>query len=411
MHISMSIEYQLKDKLRDDTASNNKGRLVFLILSSMLIMMGAAAIAPALPAISAHFSDYPETVIAMIITLPPLAIVLTGWLVGIVCDHVRKVRLLIVSLVLFALLGSSGVYISSLEMILAGRALLGIVIAGIMTTTTTLISKYYSDQERIRVLGYQSAAMCIGAIVLDISGGLLASFGWRETFLIYLIALPFIPGVILTMKEPEREGIEFKNANTPGTNDKISGIPLSQISLIYIAAFSVMLIFYTLPTKLPYLLQSGGITSTIISGALLGIPSVFSFFSALSCSKIYIYFKRETIISLGFSLNAIGFLIIGTIANNFFLICGLMLVGIGQGLLYPTLTGWLSHISPANRYGTLFGFYSVFFYLGESLSGFVAQPLIDMNGTYNSVFIFDGIYSIMIAAVFALLVIGAVSHD
>ena len=40
-----------------------------------------------------------------------------------------------ISLALFALFGSSGAYLSSLEMILVGRALLGIAIAGIMTTT------------------------------------------------------------------------------------------------------------------------------------------------------------------------------------------------------------------------------------------------------------------------------------
>lgn len=338
----MDTTDHFRNKQRDNTAKSHRGRLVFLILASMMTMMGAAAVAPALPGISAYFSDYPETVIAMIITLPSLAIVLTGWLVGMICDRAGKVKTLVISLALFAIFGSSGAYLSSLEMVLAGRTLLGIAIAGIMTTTTTLISEYYSGAERARVFGFQSAAMGVGAIILEISGGVLASFGWRETFLIYLIALLFIPGVILTMKEPKRGDIVTEKTNDPGTKDKVASLPLGQISLIYLSIFSVMLMFYTLPTKLPYLLQSSGIISTVIIGGLLGIPGFFSAFSSFSCSRFSFYFSRQTIISSGFLLIASGFLIIGTISNLTFLICGLIMIGIGQGFLLPTLVNWLS---------------------------------------------------------------------
>lgn len=57
-------------------------------------------------------------------------------------------------------------------------------------------------------------------------------------------------------------------------------------------------------------------------------------------------------------------------------------------------------------YGTLYGIYSVFFYLGQFLSGFVAQPLIDMSGTYYTVFIFEGVYGIIMAVIFAFIIFG-----
>lgn len=87
-----------------------------------------------------------------------------------------------------------------------------------------------------------------------------------------------------------------------------------------------------------------------------------------------------------------------------------MLVGTGQGLLLPTLVGWLSEIAPAKRYGTLYGIYSVFFYLGQFVSGFVSQPIIDISGTYQMVFTLGGLYSIMMTAVFVFLIFGKKVH-
>lgn len=400
----MSFLNIFKDERKKHTSGN--GKLVFLILSSMMTLMGGAAVAPALPKISAYFAGYPETSVAMIITLPSLAIVLTGWLVGMICDRTGKVRLLAIFLAVFALLGVSGAYLGSLELILVGRTLLGIAIAGIMTTTTALISEYYSGSERVRAIGYQSAAMGFGAIVLEISGGFLASFGWRETFLIYLIALLFIPGVFLTMEEPKKDTRVSKMAEGPGADGGASRLPFGTLSAIYIAIFSIMLIFYTLPTKLPYLLLDDGITSTVITGALLGIPGLVIVFSSLSCSRLYSRFSRQTVIAAGFFIAALGFFVIGLVSNLAPVVCGLVCIGIGQGFVITTLVNWLCSVAPASRCGTLFGVYSMFLYLGQFVSAFAAQPLIDAGGTYAAVFLFDGIYGVVIAAAFAFFAVG-----
>ena len=43
------------------------------------------------------------------------------------------------------------------------------------------------ERPATRVLGYQAAAMGIGVLILEASGGLLAGISWRAAFLIYLI--------------------------------------------------------------------------------------------------------------------------------------------------------------------------------------------------------------------------------
>ena len=74
----------------------------------MLILMGGAAVAPALPEIGMVFPQYDSFVINLIISLPSLAIVLAGLVIGALADRLGKVRVLLVSLALFGVAGVSG---------------------------------------------------------------------------------------------------------------------------------------------------------------------------------------------------------------------------------------------------------------------------------------------------------------
>jgi len=74
----------------------------------MMILMGGAAVAPALPLISQAFPDASETLISLIITLPALAIALTGFFIGALSDKFGKVPVLVASIAVFTIAGSSG---------------------------------------------------------------------------------------------------------------------------------------------------------------------------------------------------------------------------------------------------------------------------------------------------------------
>ena len=126
------------------------------MLSAMMILMGGAAIAPALPLIAQAFPDAPEYLISLIVTLPSLAIALTGIFIGALSDRIGKIKVLVASIAIFTIAGSSGYYLTSIYALLVGRFILGIGIAGITCTTSSLIPCYYEGVTRTRVLGYQA---------------------------------------------------------------------------------------------------------------------------------------------------------------------------------------------------------------------------------------------------------------
>lgn len=53
---------------------------------------------------------------------------------------------------------------------------MGLSVAGIMTTATTLIADYYTGSVRARFLGLQSASMALGGVVFLSVGGFLADY-------------------------------------------------------------------------------------------------------------------------------------------------------------------------------------------------------------------------------------------
>ena len=71
-----------------------KVTLVAILLSSMLILMGGAAVAPALNDIKLAFPGQ-DFLTSLIITLPSLAVALVGYAVGIAADRYGKVKVLL----------------------------------------------------------------------------------------------------------------------------------------------------------------------------------------------------------------------------------------------------------------------------------------------------------------------------
>ncbi len=60
-------------------------------------------------------------------------------------------------------------------MILCGRALLGLSVAGVIVSATTLIADYYIGTARASFMGLQAAFMGLGGVLFLSTGGLWLS--------------------------------------------------------------------------------------------------------------------------------------------------------------------------------------------------------------------------------------------
>jgi MFS family permease len=339
-----------------------------LLLISSLTVMAGATIAPSLPTMQEHFKDVENAAlwVRLVLTLPSLFIVFGSPIAGLVVDRFGRKTLLIASLSLYGLAGTSGYIFDSLFYLLIGRAFLGLAVAGIIVPATTLITDYYKGDSRAAFLGLQAAFMGLGSVVFLLLGGFLADQNWRSPFLIYLFAWLLVPLVIWAIPEPQRSKIT--NSNTP------AAFPFTLLAFIYGVGLLTQIIFYLIPVQLPFYLKELAQTNATQSGIAIALITLFSAGASFLYGRIKKRMGFFTVLILAFGLIGIGYSIIG-IQIYALVFVGLAIAGMGLGLLMPDLNLWIvSEVSDTAK-GKALGGSSTFSFLGQFLSPFVAQPI------------------------------------
>ena len=134
-----------------------------------------------------------EFLTKLVLTLPTLFIAGSAPFAGKFIDKHGRIKLFMVSLVAYAITGSSGFFLDGLYQILAGRALLGITIGILMTITMTLVGDYFEGEERRKFIGLQVAFISFGGVLfISIGGFLRVMHHWRVP------ALPITPSTPLS---------------------------------------------------------------------------------------------------------------------------------------------------------------------------------------------------------------------
>lgn len=371
-----------------------------LLLVSSLTVMSGATIAPALPSMQAHFADVAnvEFWIRFVLTVPALFIVLAAPLAGLIVDRSGRRKLLLPSMVLYAIAGSSGLYLESLGAILAGRALLGVAVAGVMTTATTLIADYYEGTARAQVMGWQAAFMSFGGMIFLIGGGLLAETGWRWPFAVYLFSLLLVPIAIITLPEPGGNQTDINDAKLPA--DDVGKNSFKLLGFIYGVLLFGSTVFYFIPLQIPFYLERMTGAGPSVSGMAIAVSTLFGMLTSFTYGRIRSRLGYVAILGLNFGLMGAGYVLIGTATTMLPILAGLALNGLGMGLMYPNLSFWLTSETAAAIRGRAVAGFTTAIFSGQFISPLANQPFVEMIGL-GAMFWATG----LVLAVFALIVI------
>ena len=382
--------------------------LAVLLIASMLILMGGAAVAPALPVISAAFPNESEFVVSLIISIPSLGVAVFGFLVGIAADRIGKVRTLIFSLAVFTVCGVSAYFLSDMNAILIGRFLLGLGMAGIGVTTTALITEYYSGPEMVKIVGLQSAAMGIGTMCLEIGGGFLAELGWREPFLIYLIGLVAFFGTILALREPQKRQGPGAIVERPVPTDWKRAV-----AVCYLSIFVMQILMFMYPAKIGYYVNEylDVENGSMMSGVFLAFYGIFNAVACVLHPRIAERFDRPTRLALCYLCFMAGGVLMWGVHNIFTIMIAFTLSGIGLGFGIPTVVNWLATITNPKTSGKIMGGYTMMLNLGIFSTSFLLNPILALMGgpnEYAGMYLFGALMSFILMV--AMMVYRPVYH-
>ncbi|MBC2578862.1 MFS transporter [Clostridium sp. DJ247] len=300
-------------------------KLAILSLSLLTVMSGAA-VAPALGIISRYFSDVNPVFIKMILTLPAFFIIPFTLISGKLVSRLNKKTIVIIGLCLYILGGIGGGFARTIYELLFFRAILGIGVGLIMPLSTGLIADFFTNEERIKMIGYSAAVNNLGGIIATLASGLLAAISWRYSFGVYFMGVLVFLLVIFALPEPERKAeIQTEKSSLSKNVFKMA-----------FSGFIITIIFYTVPTNLSLFLTNEGIGGAGTSGVMISLMTFSSFLLGMSFSKIINYLQKSTVI---FSLTSllIGFLLLSLANSIYIVVLGVIFIGAGLGILMPLI--------------------------------------------------------------------------
>ncbi len=371
------------------TKNNHKNIQISLLFIATLGVMSGITIVSSLPLMSKTFSDIPniEFLSKLMLTIPSIIIALFAPIAGHIVDKFGRLKPLYIGIILFVVGGSSGFYLENFYTILVGRAILGFGVALIMTSSTALIGDYFDELSRHKFMSLQGMIVGVGGIVFIMLGGLLAQMHWSYPFLIYIAPLLFLPFIIKSLYEPKihihtEDDSEIKTSLYP----------------VYITGFFAMVLFYMMPTQLPYLIVNtlGGEPQTI--GFVISTAMAFNALTSMQYAKIKAKFTYLQIYSITFLLFGIGLLVMsqaGSIAQLYY---STIFIGMAFGLLLVNTNSWFLSKVHASQRGKASGILASSFFLGQFSSPLIFEPIVSAYGI-QILFLLVGIVSLFVSLV------------
>ena len=351
---------------------------LILLLGSCLPVMATVLIAPVLPQIMQHFSGVPnaEALVPLALTIPALVIGLLAPIAGMVVDRIGRKRLLLASMVLYAVFGTAPLYLETLPAIIASRAGVGMAEAIIMTVCTSLIADYFSGAQRERYLAQQTMWASISATLFFGIGGALGESGWRTPFWMYTAALLLLPAMAIMLWEPRPDNAAQASGGTAAPKRVF---PLKAVLGICAITFFSAIMFYTLPVHMGFVLNAIGVTSPAKIGMATAIGSVATVIGAIAFRRLTA-FGVPNCLAMAFGTLAAGFLIVSKADDFNAVVIGAVFHGFGAGLVLPTVLTWLMRQLSFEQRGRGSGAFMASFFIGQFVSPLIVLGLSKLLG-------------------------------
>jgi MFS family permease len=163
-----------------------------------------------------------------------------------------------------------------------------------------------------------------------------------------------------------------------------------------------MMIFYILPTQMPFLIINVFHASGTLAGEIISTAFIFNALGAMSFVFLKKRFDFKTIYMIGMGIVAVGFILIGLVENVYFFFVTSPVMGFGGGVLMTNVTAWmLSHAHHTKRVKSSSYLTSALF-LGQFSSPIVFHPFVSYFGVEHFFEVIGTLLIVMLFSIFAV---------
>lgn len=368
------------------------------LLSLSLILLSTFSTSPSLPQMISYYRDkgLPSPQVELLFSIPSMAIIfillITPWL----SKKLSEKHMIIFGLLLTALGGGLPVVSQNYLLVFVSRLLLGSGIGFINARAISVISEYYQGKERRKLLGLRGSFEVLGNAGLTALVGLLLTFGWSKSFMIYFLALPIL--VLYLVFAPKKV--------VKGTNDKIKtkGQKVPKADLTYIVALAILAGFViTINTginlRIPLLVVEFGLGTPAQASLVLSAMMLMGIIAGMSFGQLIAMFHKQLIpiCLVLFSLTLLG---VGLPSNLMVLTISAMASGFLYSLMVTAVFSLVADRVEYSLVGSATTLVLVFCNIGGASAAILLSCFDHLLGQINAVFYVYAILSLAVGMIY-----------
>lgn len=355
-------------------------RILFCV--TLMAVMGVSSITPVFPTMQKTLGITPQAT-GLLVTVFTLPGVVATPLLGILSDRVGRKRILVPSLLLFAVAGSLLPLAPGFTGMLVFRFLQGLGAASLGSLNVTLIGDLFSGRRTTAAMGYNASVLSVGTALYPSLGGALAALGWRYPFFLPLLAIPVAFLVWFRLDCPP---VDAQQDLRTYLTDALAGMRNRRMAGLFFASLAAFILLYgAYNTYLPFLLaETYDSTSTVI-GLVMSSMSIATALIATQLSQLSRRFSEQRLIVAAFLLHALALAFIPLVPNLWLFLIPTTVYGLGLGINTPSIQSMLARMAPPQQRGAFMSINGMVFRLGQTL-GPLLMGLAYTAGGYPGVY-------------------------
>ena len=362
-------------------------KTLFIILSAgTLAVMAGSIISPVIALMQGNLAGADENNIRFVLTIHALFIASFSPIFGTLIDKIGPKKPFTLGLLLYGVAGASGLFITDITTMVISRVFLGIAVAGVATPLIVLILNAYTGEECNKVMGWQASSSALGGVIWPLIGGALGVLAWNLPFSIYLAGIPLGLLALVFLPDVSKAKIAAQTTAAKGVSVLQTLKRKPFILAVYGLGMWLMVMLYTNVTFVPQLVAQGfGVSNTLFISIFISVMGIAATLSAFMYKKVKAKFSHNIIAVIALSLWTVGFVLLSQFIDMLPLVLTVVLFGVGQGILLPTLNIWVGELSDVAARGRMVSFLTTFLFLGQFLPPIIFNPVF-------SAFSFAGVF-------------------
>ncbi|ALK95467.1 hypothetical protein AB595_21215 [Massilia sp. WF1] len=371
-----------------------------LVMAGFLPVMAIIALSPTLPTLLAHFHDVgnPQLMVPLLITAPSACIALFAPAAGVVVDRFGRRKLMLWAMAVYGIGGFIPFFIDNFWAVVAGRVVIGLGEAAVLTIVNTLLADYFEEKACHRWLMIQGVTGSVLGSVTIACSGFLAARGWQWPFAVYGVAFPILLASVFFLFEPQPRGRAQQEAAAPASS------PFPYMVALGVCGVTVLLstIYYVQVIHFSVLLKELGVADPQSIGLAMAIPSLGVPIGAV-LFKLTTRFGVRSQIALVFAGYCIGLAGIGLAPDYKVALAFAFVQQLANGIIVPALIAFAQSRFSFEHRGRGMGWWASAFFAAQFLSPAVVNMVRSLFGGLQPAFVVFGVVAGIGAAVTVLV--------